>query len=152
MNDSRGYRNHNPLNIRYNQHNDWVGQLGTDGEYAIFDMLSHGVRAATLLLRTYQTKYNLYTITKMVKRWAPHVENPTDEYIVFVKNYLKEQGYSESIINFNNPDLVFTFVLAMAYFENGRKPDYDELESYRQGIRLAYIELDLEETLWKFTR
>ncbi|KHT64553.1 hypothetical protein RJ45_05825, partial [Photobacterium gaetbulicola] len=42
----RGIRNHNPLNIEYSKHNNWRGQVSSDGRFVIFEDDKWGFRAA----------------------------------------------------------------------------------------------------------
>lgn len=115
----RGIRNNNPLNIEFNPANNWQGQIGTDGRFAIFDTPFNGIRAAARLLRNYDMKYGLNTVRGIVSRWAPPVENNTTAY---VSSVAKRTGLF--------PDLVLAaadyppLVAAMIYHENGQQP-YD---------------------------
>ena len=47
----RGLRNCNPLNIRKSNGTKWVGQIGDDGTFCVFEDVVHGLRAAFRLLR-----------------------------------------------------------------------------------------------------
>lgn len=81
INVTRGKRNNNPFNIRYNSSNNWIGQIGSDGEFCIFDTMSHGIRAGGVLLRNY-LKQGTNTITKIISKFAPASDgNNTEKYI-----------------------------------------------------------------------
>lgn len=70
----------NPLNIRYNPKNNWVGSRGSFKGFVVFSSTLYGYRAALLLLRNYIRKgYN--TVESIVNRWAPPSENNTDAYV-----------------------------------------------------------------------
>lgn len=81
---TRGERNNNPGNIRFDARNQWVGLCGSDGTFCKFDTMRNGVRALMKLIRNYYLKYNLRTIRDIVGRFAPPNENHTDIYIKFV--------------------------------------------------------------------
>lgn len=74
----------NPLNIRYNPRNIWIGQTGEHEGFCVFDSNRYGIRAAYKLLETYWNKYGCRTIREIISRWAPPTENPTDSYIKYV--------------------------------------------------------------------
>ena len=80
---TRGIRNCNPLNIRRSA-DQWKGLRAqqTDAAFCQFKQMEYGWRAALILLtRTYYRKYRLYTIRKIVEKWAPPTENNTEAYI-----------------------------------------------------------------------
>jgi hypothetical protein len=88
VDDVRAVRNNNPGNLRISASN-WRGKIpieyNTDGEFEQFESVYYGVRAMLVLLRNYHSS-GRQTITEIVERYAPAVENPTDEYIVSVAN------------------------------------------------------------------
>lgn len=85
---NRNVRNNNPLNIEYNRANDWRGQTGNDGRFAVFDTVENGFRAAAKILHRYQSAYGLRTIREIIHRWAPPAENDSDQYAQFVAERL----------------------------------------------------------------
>lgn len=74
----------NPLNIRFNPVNHWIGQVGEHNGFVVFDSNRYGIRAAYKLLETYWKKYHCRTIRDFITRWAPPCENPTENYIRYV--------------------------------------------------------------------
>ena len=90
MTKTLGIRNNNPLNIRYNSANDWMGQTGHYVGFCVFSSKVYGVRAGFRLLKNYNNNgYN--TIEKILNRFAPASENNTESYI----NYVCQQtGYT----------------------------------------------------------
>ncbi len=130
---SRGIRNNNPLNIRITNAR-WVGRVPdydqTDREYLQFTAPVYGLRAAMRIMRTYFYKYKINTVSGLVMRWAPHVENPTDRYIVFVENAtgLKDWDFKRSN--------VIALVRAMGQFENGEVLPY-AVGNYNEAWRMA---------------
>jgi hypothetical protein len=83
MKQARGMRNKNPLNIVKNPNINWQGEVkpSTDKNFAQFETLAYGCRAALKLLRTYYEKHKCCTISKIVRRWAPETENNVQAYI-----------------------------------------------------------------------
>lgn len=74
----------NPLNIRASQAFSWVGQSGAEKGFCVFDDVEFCRRAgAYLLMRSYR-RAGCDTIEKIIRRWAPPLENPTSTYIAFV--------------------------------------------------------------------
>ena len=94
MNEPRGIRNNNPLNIRLSS-DKWQGQINGKGNIDGNSSLSseraggeYGWRAAFVILcKTYYGKYKLRTIRDIVSRWAPPKENNTPAYIRHVSDY-----------------------------------------------------------------
>jgi len=113
----RGIRNNNPLNIEYSVGNNWVGQTGSDGRFAIFDRPVNGIRAGFVLLRNYCNLYALCTIRGVISRWAPSSENDTAAYIAKVVAY---SGIAEgaTLVN-SNAEMMTRVVRGMIEMENG---------------------------------
>lgn len=128
----RGIRNNNPLNIR--KGNNWYGERPSQSDPAFEEFISmeYGLRAAFILLRNYITgkppawvRYN--TIEKIVRRWAPEVENATQRYINFVA---KDTGIdARQVISFNDRKTMVAIVSAMAMMECGVRIDPLVIES-----------------------
>jgi len=130
-NQPRGIRNNNPLNIRYNVANDWQGQTGSDGEYAIFSSAEYGIRAAAKLLNNYVTKYGLRSVSDIINRWAPTSENNTSAYIQAVANKLNVQANDVLLW----PTQLKALLEAMIHHENGMQPYSNQ--TIINGIKLA---------------
>ena len=83
----RGFRNNNPGNIRISDM-PWRGktprQDNTDGAFEQFTSMAYGVRAMTILLRTYIKRKKLDTIEKIIPVYAPATENDVETYIQVV--------------------------------------------------------------------
>ena len=64
-------RNNNPLNIIKSEKINWQGEVkpSTDPNFAQFETLEYGLRAAFKLLRTYYNKHGCRTIRQIVSRW-----------------------------------------------------------------------------------
>ena len=68
----RNIRNNNPLNIRRSK-DQWQGldAKQNDPSFFKFESMAMGWRAAFVILtKTYYHKYRLFTIRKIIKRWA----------------------------------------------------------------------------------
>lgn len=113
---ARGIRNHNPGNIRLGTKWDGLADKQNDPSFCVFKSNTYGCRALLKLLKTYVTKYNCNTITKIISRWAPSHENNTSAYILYVANKVNK-GTTEPL-NFNKA-LYIKIAKAIAYQENG---------------------------------
>ena len=117
----RGYRNNNPLNIRYNSANNWQGKVlpNTDGAFEQFANIAYGYRAAFKLIRNYISQ-GYKTVAQIIARWAPSTENNTDGYI---NRVCQTTGfYPSTVIMRNDRNALEALVYAMAIFENGYIP------------------------------
>lgn len=84
---TRGIRNNNPLNIRYNPRNNWVGQIGNDGQFCRFVSPKYGIRAAVKILQKYAGNDGKSTVFEIINKWAPRADgNNTEKYIEAVCN------------------------------------------------------------------
>lgn len=114
---SRGLRNNNPGNIRHSA-TGWQGEVaGDDRSFKTFGSMAYGYRAMFVLLQTYQRKYRLNTIREIITRYAPPVENHTDNYI---KRVSRSAGVAaDSAISVADRDVMIPIVAAMSEVENG---------------------------------
>lgn len=117
MSNQTGYRNNNWLNVRYNDANKWLGQVGPDANnYAQFESPLHGLRAADRVLENYGVKHGLDTIQDVVNRFAPPDDNnPTENYINFVSR--KTGIAADSKIDLQDPGIRESLIAAMIQFE-----------------------------------
>ena len=108
-----GTRLNNWLNIRWNEKNNWKGQIGQESGFCIFDTVEHGLRAARIILQGYIRK-GFNTVEKIIGRFAPSVENNTESYINFV---CEQTGYvrNEILLSPN----INQILRAMAKIETG---------------------------------
>lgn len=129
---SRGWRNNNPLNIRYDRNNAWQGQTGQDSEgFCKFNNLVNGTRAAFALLRSYKSRYHCVTIRDIITRWAPPSENHTDTYIEFVCKHLMMSPEDPIVYNQESGRLL---VKAMAVYESKMFLDNDILSAAQHQV------------------
>ncbi|MEX9802588.1 structural protein [Proteus terrae] len=83
---ARGERNNNPGNIDYNPRNKWKGLVGietgvSNPRFCVFESPEYGIRAIYKLMQTYQRKYGLSSVSAIINKYAPQVENNTSSYI-----------------------------------------------------------------------
>ncbi|NIB44753.1 structural protein [Pseudomaricurvus alkylphenolicus] len=133
---TRGIRNHNWLNIRYNEANDWDGQTGPDAEgFAKFQGPEWGIRAAAKLLVNYQDWYGINTVKEIVERWAPAADdNDTVSYIRHVSDVLGVHPMEA----FDVRERLQQLLEVMALHESGALPIGAEQVIY-QGINMAGV-------------
>ena len=120
----RNIRNNNPLNIRRSK-DKWQGLAAkqSDSSFFKFESMEMGWRAAFIILtKTYYHKYRLFTIRKIIKRWAPSVENDTDAYIKKVSDLTGIDPDEPLGIPSLYPSRWMAVGLAMAIVEGGRQP------------------------------
>lgn len=136
------FKRNNPLNIRWSQSNNWVGQTGMDNGFCVFKNADYGFRAAFMLLKNYHKK-GFNTIEKIVKRFAPPSENPTYNYIRFVCKKMEALGYDDYDVglecyplDLRNDMIVVDLIACMAKFESGLNVQSREVASalYNLGL------------------
>lgn len=123
----RGLRNCNPGNIRKNSI-VYAGEVvpSKDETFKQFTTMAYGYRAMFVLLYTYQRRYGLDTVAKMISRYAPENENHTTAYIDAVA---KRSGVpANGHITATNGDVMIPIVAAMSRVENGEEPKLHEVE------------------------
>lgn len=122
MNTPRGIRNNNPGNIRWGD--DWKGLVPksqrTDKDFCQFITPEYGVRAMIVILRNYQRKHGLNTITGIINRWAPTNENNTQAYIDSVA---KSTGVTpDQFVHTDDSRFMMKLLQAIIRHENGVQP------------------------------
>ncbi|HGF8676305.1 TPA: structural protein [Salmonella enterica subsp. enterica] len=122
MNTPRGIRNNNPGNIRWGD--DWKGlapkSQRTDKDFCQFITPEYGIRAMIVILRNYQRKHGLNTISGIINRWAPTNENNTQAYIDSVA---KSTGVTpDQFIHTDDSRFMMKLLQAIIRHENGVQP------------------------------
>jgi hypothetical protein len=136
MEESRGERNCNPLNLRPSG-DPWIGLRTeqTDPGYLQFQTSFHGIRAGAKNLLTYFRVYKRQTPSDIIGRWAPKSDNnPTSSYISTVAKALGV-GPADKV-DLENQDIMFKMIEAMIGVECGRQP-YPKTE-LMAAIQAAY--------------
>lgn len=131
----RGYRLNNPGNIRHNDRYVWQGASAEqpDPSFVQFDSMAWGVRAMGKTLMNYGKLHGLFTVEKIINRWAPpHDNNPTEAYVNFVA---RRVGVApDDILDLSPDEDLAPLVAAIARFENGYDIEQNELT---EGMRLV---------------
>lgn len=128
--ETRGARNHNPLNIRIG--NSWLGEAARpdESEFEVFVSDKYGLRAGFIILRRYIRRYHKNTIRKIISTWAPTCENPTEMYINYVSH---SSGIDpDEVVLYEDEKKMVAIVKAMAWFESHTQfNDADILAAYQ---------------------
>lgn len=137
----RGIRNNNPLNIKLNPKNNWIGKIAenTDGTFEQFRHIVYGIRAAIILIRGIIRFFNKAkdtnsSVAHIIERYAREDANTTRNY---VSSVCRGMGVdSDYIVDFADKDAVCSLVYEMAKFENGKAIDMLDVRSaYNMAIR-----------------
>jgi hypothetical protein len=126
---TRGLRNNNPGNIVYDANNDWLGQTGTDGTFAVFSNPIYGIRAMSKTLLNYVNRDGVApTVDSIIRRWS---KTDQDAYSANVSAALGVSPLTVIDVTSSLPELV----KAITRQENGTQP-YDDA-TINQGVSLA---------------
>lgn len=119
---SRGLRNNNPGNIRLGSFR-YKGERAqsSDSAFRQFESVEWGYRALFVLLHTYAVKHGCRTLRQIINRYAPPVENHTDNYIRRVA-YATHLSPDEEISTTDGA-VMTAVVAAMSEVENGVEAD-----------------------------
>lgn len=128
----RGIRNNNPGNLEKNGI-DWQGLslVQDDSRFYQFATPVWGIRALARVLKTYESKYGLNTITDIINRWAPPHENNTESYINHVAQLLGVGPHEP----FEVADKLVLLTEAIILHENGENPY--SMDTIVEGVSLA---------------
>ncbi len=114
---SRGLRNCNPGNIRLSK-TAYLGEVkpSRDRAFKTFQTMAWGYRAMFVLLHTYR-KNGYRTLRQMISRYAPPIENHTENYIASVSKWA---GVFDNVeLDTLDPAEMIPVVSAMSRMENG---------------------------------
>ncbi len=122
---TRGLRNNNPGNIKYDG-SQWVGLVGKDEKgFCKFDTMNHGLRALGIVILNYQKKYGINTLAKFGDRYAPVYDNPGAVAGGYGREMAKTMGFLPDRDE-NSPIMFNLYLLemmkAVCIQENGRIP------------------------------
>ena len=143
------YTRNNPLNIRYSEKNEWLGQTGERNGFCVFSEEKFGWRAAFVLLKNYYKK-GYRSISQIIHRFAPASENPTSSYVSFVCDKLQQFGYEaygvefkDAALDLGNDMVVVDLLVVMSIFETGQKCQSDyvrsQLKDFIQKFKGDYV-------------
>lgn len=115
---SRGLRNNNPGNIRLGSFR-YKGERAKSGdsEFRQFESIEWGYRAMFVLLHTYAVKHGCSTLREIINRYAPPIENHTENYIRRVSHTTHLAPDDE--ISTTDGATMTAVVAAMSEVENG---------------------------------
>ena len=128
---TRGIRNCNPGNIR-NSKTKYLGEVrpSRDAAFKQFETMAWGYRAMFVLLHTY-SRNGYRTLRQMITRYAPPVENHTENYIAHVSRWVDR--CADTPLDTLDPAVMIPVVTAMSRMENGMEAVDAEV---REGWRL----------------
>lgn len=124
----RGLRNNNPLNIR--KGNAWLNERHpqTDPAFEEFQTLEDGWRAGFIIIRNYIKKRPpINTPRKIISRWAPISENPTNKYLEYVCS--RAQLKPDEPLKWTDKNKLCCLVWAMSEFECGCEFSFGRIEN-----------------------
>lgn len=141
----RGIRNNNPGNIDRDPKNKWQGlakDQSSDPRFCVFSTPAYGIRAIARTLISYQDKYNLDTVRKIISRWAPPGENDTETYL---KTVAMACGvHPDEYVSTHQYAILRPMVESIIRRENGKGPKgtlnswYDDA-TINEALRLAGV-------------
>ncbi len=139
-----GLRYKNPLNIKRDPHNGWLGKVKDNkGTFEMFTSFFYGYRAAMKLMQKYIVIYRCETIKEIVCRWSPIAENGYDitrGYYKFVAKVLEKEVDDD--VDWKNKKMICDMVYAMTVFENG-SPRFQLEEKTPEGMKGYWYPEDL---------
>ncbi|OCA55154.1 structural protein [Photorhabdus namnaonensis] len=119
---TRGIRNNNPGNIRWGD--DWKGLVPesqrTDKSFCQFVSPEYGIRPMVKVIRNYNSKYGINTVSGIIKRWAPPNENNTDAYISHVCK--DTEVTCDQVVDVFNKEFMTKLIKSIIVMENGSQP------------------------------
>jgi hypothetical protein len=150
---NRGWRNNNPMNIRFVAANKWRGKVSEnrkkDRAFEEFTNVVWGWRAAFYLLMKYYFKNKLKTPRMIITKYAPPSENNTDAYVHNVMEFMHKNGFPnlEENATLANPyEFRFQwvqFMKAMTIQESGIMP----ADTKDSQLMEAFIESAINQVL-----
>jgi len=140
----RGIRNNNPGNLKADV--NWAFMIGEDSAgmtgggpgFAIFDDVTHGVRALAKDLTTKINKDGLDTIRGIVEKYAPPIQNVTSAYITSVSD--DTNIGPDDQLTADGPTIAL-LVRAIINHENGESASYDYIQDSDIANGISQINL-----------
>ncbi|WER20913.1 structural protein [Providencia stuartii] len=120
----RGIRNHNPGNIRHGAKWQGLSEQQTDRSFCQFTDPVWGLRALFKLLLNYQKLHGLCSIRVVINRYAPPVENHTENYIQAVANSLNVSP--DDCLTLEDKAVLFEISKAIIKVENSNQQPYSQ--------------------------
>lgn len=128
---TRAERNHNPGNIRRcGVRYRGERRPSCDPAFKEFESDEWGYRAMFVLFESYRRRYSIDTLRAIVTRWAPPLENDTEEYVRFVA----ERADVDADATLPPRDVRLRAIAeAMSRFERGHEPSPAQLDALDRG-------------------
>lgn len=122
---TRGLKNRNPGNLRFNPAVQWKGLTGEDSKgFCVFSSDLAGIRAMVKDLKTDYYRDGQRNIVALIAEYAPPIENDTKAYVDFVAGRLGVDPMAE--IEFTR-EAAFELAKAIIKIEQGVQPYGDVL-------------------------
>lgn len=115
-----GVRLKNPGNLRAIDGLNWLGKIGSDQGFVIFDTVENGLRAMVVNLKNQQVMHGLRTVRGIISRYAPPSENDTAAYIKRICEAI-HVGPDDQI-NLLDPEMLVKFAVAVIWHEQACCP------------------------------
>jgi len=129
----------NPGRIRSSKIN-WKGEVPCkpwhNSSFECFKSEMYGQRAALIILLNYQAVHKLYTIEKMIGRWAPPIENSTEAYVRYVAQAMGK--HPSDFVDVLKRTEVTRMLLAMFRYETGLRRSPEETAAVIDNIFNLY--------------
>ena len=124
---TRGLRNRNPGNIRRTK-TRYLGEVtpSRDAVFKQFETMAWGYRAMFVLLDSYRRR-GYGTLRQMIARYAPPVENHTENYIRCVATWSGVDA--DEPLDTHDRTIMLAVVAAMSRMENGREAVMSDVEA-----------------------
>lgn len=124
---TRGLRNCNPGNIRRSK-TRYLGEVtpSRDAAFKQFETMAWGYRAMFVLLDSYRRR-GYGTLRQMIARYAPLVENHTENYIRCVATWSDVDA--DEPLDTHDRATMLAVVAAMSRMENGREVVMSDVEA-----------------------
>lgn len=136
-NDARGFRNHNPGNLR-----EASNTTGKSGGFSTFATDDDGLSAMARQLMLYGDRGN-NTLNGIIHTYAPRKENDTRAYVDSVSG---NTGFgTQERINLHDPETLKSIMAAMIKHENGAQP-------YTEGQLENAIQAAISDDRWSSKR
>ncbi len=134
----RGYRQNNPLNIRYVAANKWRGRVldGEPGPYEEFTSMAEGYRAAAIILTKYFDRDGLSTPRQIVAKFAPAEDD--NDVGAYLKTIERVSGFpADEELDLHDGAVMRRLLKGMATQEIGATWAAKTWAALDQGVKMA---------------
>jgi len=104
-----------------NPHFSWNGELkptkDPSGRLCMFDTVLNGIRAGAINLLSYYLQDGCETVSEIVTRYAPPIENDTAAYIQFMAEYVGVDPNEQIVLTAS--DFLNKWVAGQIHYEQG---------------------------------